>query len=236
MNGHTSGRPSEARTQQCERPARPSREMAVDRPQAQRRDQRIGLRAEHVVEVVGDPEQRQTGERPGDVCRPAPLRRRAGQSVGDPGGEHHSAERDRDRGDHPQPQLVVAEQGVGQREQVGQRLPRRRRVGVERPLQGLAAPHQPAVWVEAGPRPRPHDEQRREQQHGDRDQRLGPRGGCRSPRRRSSRVACAGCGAGCCSNVGLATSVSAADRDAAPPQSEAQTCVDAVSETTRRGR
>ena len=34
----------------------------------------------------------------------------------------------------------------------------------------------------------------------------------------------------------MATSVSAADRDAAPPQSEAQTCVDAVSETTRRGR
>ena len=82
--------------------------------------------------------------RPANAPATYAAQRRSGgasvSSVGDPRGEHHAAERDRDRGDHPQPQLVVAEQGVGQREQVGQRLPRRRRVGVERALGASGGP------------------------------------------------------------------------------------------------
>ena len=52
MNGHTSGRPSEASTSSANAQRGRFDEVAVDRAQAQRRDQRVRLSAEDVVEVL----------------------------------------------------------------------------------------------------------------------------------------------------------------------------------------
>ena len=142
--------------------------MAVDRAQAQRDDHRIRLRAQDVVEVVLES---RAARRPANTAatdaRPAPLGRRVDEAVGDPPREHDAAQRDRHRGDHPQPQLVVPGQRVGDREQVRQRLPRRRGVGVQRAGQRLVAPDQPAVGVKARAGAGPEDEQRREQRDAD---------------------------------------------------------------------
>ena len=90
------------------------------------------------------------------------------QAEGDPPGEHRTGQRDRDRGDHPQPQLVLAEQRERHREQERQRLPRRRAVGVELPVDRQLAPGQPSVRVIAGAHARPQDHHERDEQQRDR--------------------------------------------------------------------
>ena len=61
-------------------------------------------------------------------------------------------------------QRVAAEQRVGDREQVRQRLPGGRAVGVELAVERQMAPYQPAVGVIARARPRPQHHDGRDQQ------------------------------------------------------------------------
>ena len=157
------GPPERGQGAEHERPPATARQMAVDRAETQRDDHRVGLGAQHVVPPVADPQQRHPGEDPGRERRVAPrpvgLRHRPQRdAMDDPARRDRSAERHRDAGDHPQPQLVAAEQGEREGEQERKRLPRRRRVRVERAGQGLMSPHQPAVRVEARSRSCPqHD-------------------------------------------------------------------------------
>ena len=106
-------RPSErGKRSQHERPSRPPGQVEVDRAEAQRDDDRIRLEAQDVVPVVPDTEERRAGEHRGDHRRIPALGRGIREPVRDPSREDDAAERDGDRGDHPQPQLVVAEHGV----------------------------------------------------------------------------------------------------------------------------
>ena len=146
-------------------------QVQVDRQQAQRHDHRVGLGAEDVVHVavVADRilhrEQECRREQPGHVRGVAALGPRVGQPERDPPREDQPAQRDRHRGHHPQPQRVVADHRVRHREQVWQRLPRRRAVRVELEVDRQLAPHEPSVRVIARPRARvQHDQQRHAQQ------------------------------------------------------------------------
>ena len=141
----------------------------IDRAEAQRDDHRVRLEAEDEVRVVLDPQERKAGEHGGDDRRaPVPILD-AHQLIGDPPGEDHAAQRDRYRRDHPQPQLVVAEQRVGHREEVRERLPRGGAAQVEAQMPGLIAPDEPAVRVVSGPGVGHPDEGRREQHERDPD-------------------------------------------------------------------
>ncbi len=93
-----------------------------------------------------------------------------GQPVRDPAAEYRPGERDRDRGLHPDPQRVVAEQRVRDVEQIRERLPRRRAAEVERSAQRLVAPVEPAVGVISGSRAEDQDQRRRQHEDAERDQ------------------------------------------------------------------
>ena len=129
-------RPTErAQPPQPERQAVPAGEMAVDRREADRDDHRVRLRAQEVVRVrvaerIVDREHEHAGEGPRGVRGITTLRLGIGQPESDPPGEDDAAQRDRHRGDHPQPQRVVTDDRVGHREQERQRLPGGRAVGV----------------------------------------------------------------------------------------------------------
>ena len=117
--------------------------------------------------VLGDEEQRRAREHgrgdPGIARHSVAV----GQPVRDASGEDHAAQRDRHRGDQPQPHLVVPEQRVRDGEQIRQRLPRWRRVRVQRPDQRLVTPHEPAVGIEPRTRARPQDEHDRDREQAD---------------------------------------------------------------------
>ena len=94
-----------------------------------------------------------SGDHRGDPGRPAPPADPAGvrgQPKGDPPAEDRTGERDRDRDPHPRVQRPVSEQRQRDGDDVGERLPGRRAAEVERAVQRLIAPVQPAVGVIAG--------------------------------------------------------------------------------------
>jgi hypothetical protein len=131
-------------------PREPTAQEHVDRRQAAGDEHRVRLGAEDVVEVLLNPEHRGAGEDRGHDRRvPAAAVRRLGrgQPVGDPPPEHGAGQRDRDGGQHPKVEGVVAEQRVGHVEDIGERLPRGRAAQVQRAVQRLVAPDQPPVRV-----------------------------------------------------------------------------------------
>ena len=107
----------------------------------------------HVAEVAdrilhGEQEHRR--EQAGHVGGVAALGARVGEAEGDPPGEDHPAQRDGHRAHHPKPQGVVTEHREGHREQVRERLPGRRAVGVER-RDGRSACPTPAIRTGRNP-------------------------------------------------------------------------------------
>ncbi len=148
--------------------------MPSIRGQAEGDDHRVGLGAEDGVGEVLDREQGDRGGQAGGVGGVAALARGGDQGKGHAPREHDTAERDGERGGHPQVDRVATDQGIGEREQIGQRLPGRGAVGVELSVPGEMAPYEPAVGVITGANPGPQNDQRGDDQEGQGSERPAP--------------------------------------------------------------
>ena len=193
------GAPERSQQPERERPSVAPGELHVDRAEAQPHDHRVRLAAEDDVRVARDQQDADAGDDGRDpagdppppihlsAVRPARLPRH--QPVRDPPSEHGPAEREGDDGHQPQVHRVMADHGEGHREQVGERLPGWGGVRVECEMERLLAPHEPAVRIEPGPRPGPHDDSDRQHadRHADRPPRLGPGETTERPRDRLAR-------------------------------------------------
>ena len=145
------GAPPAGQHAQPERPAQAAAQVHVDRRQADADEHRVRLGAHQVVEVVLDARApRRRRRAPAAQRRPPVSALAGGQPVGDAPAEHRARQRDRHRGEHPQVQRPVPEQRIDDGEDEGERLPRRRAAEVQRAVQGVVAPVQPAVGVIAG--------------------------------------------------------------------------------------
>ena len=153
-----------------EREPATARQVSVDRRQPQGHDHRVRVGDQNLLRIAVDPQYRDRAKHRSDQRRPRTPRGRARQPVGNPCRKHRSCKRRGSGGDHPQPHLRVrASQRVRQREQEGQRLPRRRTVGVQIPMKRLPTPRQPTESVIGRTHPRQHDPRDRDYQHATRN-------------------------------------------------------------------
>ena len=154
-------------------------EVPLERPEHERREQRLRVAERRVAHELEAREQRQRGEGPGQHAVPAA----ADQPPRHPEG-HHAREQAAGPG-HDQPQVgrhVVPEQGERGGEEDRQRLPRRAALGHEVEVRDLAAPHDPGPRVVGGRGRRDQADRRHHEAGGDQDgHRAGRAGRPRGP-------------------------------------------------------